>query len=414
MTVPILSIIIVAFLAASAFFSASETSLFSIPRERIAVYRSSPSRVRQWVYRLLSNGQRTLLMILLGNLFVNITLAGLIHSLILIFIPGSPGLLTMAIATGVIVIFGEMLPKAVALKHNEVIACLIAPGLSGISWVCSPILTFIYKINDFFLVRIRRRLHRPSPFVTVAELKSGVIDSRHRGVITAEEQDIIVSLLERGAQPVRQFMQHRSGLLMQSETANAGETLEKMKKEGQTFVLTLDESHTARVTGIVDLAALLRSEPGQALLYMKRSPVWVIDSMGIAEVIGTMLEKKSTEAGILDEHGSFCGMLRFSAGIHSMLAPVFKPADVKETGDGAARLFSGSAELESLREWIPPSLEEDAFRVRTLNGLLTRHLGRIPQTGDKFAIDGFNFYILNATPRKIESVVIRKRKNYEY
>lgn len=417
MTSPyIYSILILLFLCFSAFFSASETALFSIPRERVSFFQKGEKRRERWICLLLRNGQRTLLLILLGNLFVNITLVGLIHSLLRSQLPDSTALLTMVIATGTILVFGEMLPKNMALKHNVQVALLTAPVLTGLMKLSGPLLTVTETINSYFLIRVRMLLRHPSPFVTVDELKSGVIASRDRGAISDDEQDMIVALLERGALPVSRFMIHRSGLILLPESAGVGVALEKCKVLRHTFVLVFNRKNTGQVTGMVSLAALLKSDRETRLGALVSSMLWVSDTMEVAEVINIMFEKGRSEAGVIDEHGSFIGIIMQSEGLKSILAPVLDTGEMERENNvfEKNRVFRGNTEVMAMVEWLPPGLLKKKGLVRTLNGLLTEYLGTIPHTGDKFAIDGWNFYIISASPTKIERVLIRKGNHNEY
>ena len=139
------------------------------------------------------------------------------------------------------------------------------------------------------------------------------------------------------------------------------------------------------------------------------------NTMEVAEVIGLLVEKRRTEACLVDEYGSFSGVVSLSKGVHSVLLPLFNQID-KHTipAKGKVRLFSGNEEVNIMSDWLPLSLRASAPSVRTLNGLLTNYLGFIPKTGDKFAIEGCNFYIISSSPVKIESVLIRKRNDHEY
>lgn len=404
---------IAAFLFFSAFFSASETALFSIPRERIVFFKRHRRLGYRWVYRLLGNGQQTLLMILFGNLFVNITLTGLIDAWMRRSGNGHSVFFTMGIATGVIVLFGEMLPKNIALKNNERVALLCAPVLSSLIWCCRPLLHVIRSVNVYFLAHLSLRLRRPSPYVTVDEFKSGIIASGDRGAISSEEQDMIMSLLERGTMSVRNFMLHRSVLPMLADTATAGEALEKVRDAREPFVVVYHRENTAQVAGIVPVAVLLSSAPEVGLEQLVHPCRWVNDTMEIAEVIGLLLEKRATIAGVTDEYGSFEGVVKWSRSLLRVLSPLLQQSEsVSPAGIHLlSKVFAGDIETEIVANWLPPSLCSKDTRVRTLNGLLTNYLGYIPHTGDKFAIDGWNFYIIKADPVKIKSVLIRKKES---
>jgi CBS domain containing-hemolysin-like protein len=78
---------------------------------------------------------------------------------------------------------------------------------------------------------------------------------------------------------------------------------------------------------------------------------------------------------------------------------------------GRSRVVEGLHEISLLQDWLPPSLMKDSLNVRTINGLLTNYVGSIPKSGDRVAIDGYNFYIIKASPTRIERVLISKGEN---
>ena len=146
---------VIIFLSLSAFFSSSETALFSIPRERISFYQQSTKKSYQWVFELLRDGQRTLLLILLGNLVVNVTIVGFIYKLMFFFISKNTTLASLFVATGIILLFGEILPKNIAVRNSEIIARFNAPLLYHIKIAFHPVLLLLQKMNIFFLKRFR-------------------------------------------------------------------------------------------------------------------------------------------------------------------------------------------------------------------------------------------------------------------
>jgi len=398
-------------LACSFFFSASETALFSIRRERAVLFRQSKSRSRKIVYELISNGQRTLLMILIGNTFVNIALPGFIDAFIEAVRPGSGAIVTVASSMFIIIVFGEMVPKNIAIRHNEKVACLFAPPLSALQCVFAPVVSLMRSVNELFLTRFRLRLRRPGPFVTLDEMKSGVVASRKSGAISSEEQDMIVRLLDRGTLPVARFAVHRRHLTLLPPDVTCEAALEKLRALRQLIVFVYDCGNTGRILGRVHCSALARSAPDQRLGELVQPLTWVLSTMEVAEAIGLLFEKGCSDAGVIDEYGSFAGLFSLTSGLRNVLAPISDEEGAQAVQAAKpARLFSGDTELETMDGWLPGALVESSRQARTLNGALTGYLGFIPQTGDKFAIEGYNFYITSACPVKIESILIRKRE----
>ena len=397
-------------LASSAFFSASETALFSIPRERIFFFQKNPDKNYLRIYSLLKNGQQTLLMILIGNIFANITLTGLIHTLLDNLFSIESELITLAAATVIIVLFGEILPKNIALKHNEVIARLIAQPLLLLVRICNPFLKTIQNINQVFLRGFKIHLRDPGPFVTIEELKSGIAKSVENGAIQQEEASIINRILEQGSIPARKYMIHRSKLLVVGEVARVDVVIESMQKQQNQIALIQSKNRSLYITGIVRLSSLI-SAPGEAEVgRFAENPVWAPESSEIAELIGVVLESKKNEVCLLDEYGGFSGLFSVTDVICSLFGDLFQESHESRTHMKSITL-RGSMELEPVVGYFPQILLNQISNFRTVNGLITNYLGRIPKTGETFAIGECKFYILSSTPTKIDQILIQKGEN---
>ncbi|MDR2577726.1 MAG: CNNM domain-containing protein [Chitinispirillales bacterium] len=396
------------FILLSAFFSASETALFSIPRERIDSFQDHRAHSRRLIYLLLKDGQRTLLLLLVCNLFVNITLTGLINSLMTAILGKSSVLWSFAAATAIIITFGEIAPKTGALRWNEKIAGFAAPVIYNLKIVSSPLLNLIQRINRFFLARFKRYLRNPSPFITVDELKSALCSSLERGVISKSEQRIITNLLDRGAQPVKRFMIHRSQMPFLPHYTTVSDALKELVRTSQTYALITRSPRSQQVIGVVCLHTLLSASPTNRCRQLAKNPQWVPETLVAADLIGFMFAQKLDIACVLDEFGGLSGVFSLADGLGRVMNFRQEQEGEGQGKGGSARVFLGLQEIDGMEDWLPESLLSMSENVRTLNGLLTRYLGRIPKTGERFEIDGRNFCIMYSAGNRVESVLIRK------
>jgi CBS domain containing-hemolysin-like protein len=401
--IPILSALCLLFLMMSAFFSASETAIFSSPRERIERFRAHESRQKRLIYELLIDGRRTLLFILLGNLFVNITLAGVVNSLVTAFLGKSVALWSFVVATASIIIFGEVLPKNAALRRNEGIAAFASPILFYLIKLLSPLLDVAMKINHFCLTRFTPRFMESAPFITISELKSAVRGSFEQGVISKSEQGVITNLLDKGAQPVKRIMTHRSGIPLLPHYATAAEALSELYGRKRSFALITRGPRNPEVTGIVTLHDLLKAAPNDRCRQLVAAPHWAPETIAAADLISFMSAEKLSIVCVVDEFGGLSGALSLLDGMSKIMSAVPKRPF---RSPGNARVFTGLQEVDAITEWLPECLTAQAKDARTLNGLLTRYLGRIPKTGERFDIGDENFYIMYSAPNRIESVLI--------
>ena len=403
----ILFLWIVIFLLLSSFFSSSETALFSIPRERLSFYKQNNKKSCQWVYKLLRDGQKTLLCILLGNLVVNVTVVGLVYKLMPVFISKNTTLVSLFVATAIILLFGEILPKSIAIRNSEAIARFNAPVLYHLKIALHPILLLLQKTNIFFLTRFSRHLRKPSPYITLDEFKSSIAESTQKGALSESEWQIVQSVLDAADMPVSKVMTHRSQLQFVKATDKLPKAISKMCKEGQTFCCIKSKTSRDEIAGLLYLSDALKSNPDMNVDRIMKPVMWVAESSEIADLIGVMFRKEFTEACIHDEFGSFVGIFSLYAGLNTVLK--LTSSELTSFDQGViSKEFDGMVELGKIKNWIPPSLSNQAKSSRTLNGLISTYLGRIPKTGEIFAIDGWNFYIIKSKSNSIESVLIRK------
>ncbi len=398
----------VVFIFISGFLSASETALFSIPRERITFYKLSKKKNHQWIFSLLHDGQRTLLFILLGNLIVNVTIVGYIHTLLHFFIARNLTLITLFVATGIILLFGEMIPKNIALQNNEFVAYCIAPFLYHLKIICHPILFILEKINTFFLNRFSRYLRKPSPFITRDEFRSSLAESTRDGVLTESEWLLLQRVLNAADIPVSKCITHRSQLPYVTPQDTISEVRALMCEKDQTICCVRAQSNTPQISGLAYLADTLKGDGNRPVQDIVVPAEWVTEGGGIADLVGMMFREKNTDVCVHDEFGAFTGIFSLNNGLYTILEATLSGKPAMQEGR-VSQQFDGLTELTVLKDWIPPSLEKQSESVRTLNGLLSAYLGRIPKTGEKFAIDGWNFYIIKSKLNCIESVLIKKK-----
>jgi len=290
------------------------------------------------------------------------------------------------------------------------VALLFSSPLCFFKKMSTPVLKVIQKLNHFFLIRFKQRLRQPNPFITIEELKTGVIEATRREVISSDEQDIIIGVLSEGALPVRKLMTHRSGLVIFTQNISVGTAVSRLTEAKQNFGLVRVKGSSGQILGTVTLGRLLGTDPFRSLKNEYIEPLWVPETMAVADLMSYLITENKTEACVLDEFGSFSGVFSLSTGLDKILQNAFSRGEIKARKNitGNTMVFSGLQDVESIEDWLPSVLKPLFEDSRTLNGVLTRYLGKIPKSGDRFAINGWNFYIIEAQPTKIESVLIRR------
>lgn len=398
-------VLISIFMALSAFFSATETALFSIPRERIDSFKDNAAKSKKLIYSLLLDGQRTLLLLLLCNLFVNITLTGLINSAVISVVDRNATLISFGVATVMILLFGEIFPKTLALRFNVGIAGVAAPVLHSMIFILSPILNVVQRANRFFLKQSRLLLKNPSPFITIDELKTAVRGSFDRGVISRSEQRIVSELLDKGALPASRFMTHRSQVVFLPHYTTVAYALKAITEAKQTCALITRDERSQNVLGVAHISELLCAPQSGRCRRFAQPPQWIHATIAAADLASDMLAQNQNVVCLLDEFGGLLGIFTLENALGSMMN--FRKSTAR-SGGNSAKVFKGTDEIDGTDGWLPDDLVNENKNVRTVNGLLTQYLGRIPDQGERFEVDDFQFYVIRSSATKIESVLVRK------
>jgi len=185
----ILTLAILLFL--SAFFSGSETALFSLSKVRVRRLQLENVPHSKTVARLLNSPRRLIITILIGNMLVNIFASAAASSVSMSFF-GKKGLaLSIAAMTLLILTFGEITPKVIAIRNAERISLFVAPYLSVFSAIVSPLRAALRYIIDIITPLFSRRIKSDKAGLTEEELRKAVELGRREGVLGVREEEMI-------------------------------------------------------------------------------------------------------------------------------------------------------------------------------------------------------------------------------
>ena len=184
-------ILVIIFLILSAFFSSSETALFSLNKLQIRKINISHPKSGKMVTHLLNFPRRTLITILIGNTVVNIAITS-VTTFLIIQIFGSKGIgLAICLVAFFLLIFGEVVPKSLAIKNAEIFSIIVARPLEVFARVIFPIRRLLQGVSDFILYVFIKETTLKKPYITQKELKTLVSISREEGVLEEEEKEMI-------------------------------------------------------------------------------------------------------------------------------------------------------------------------------------------------------------------------------
>lgn len=394
-------------LAASAFFSGSETAFFNLTRRQIKQLHTAKNRVARLLAHLLTRPGQLLNCLLLGNMIVNVLFFA-VSSVLVLHLKAQGGI---AAATGLafgtfvaLVLFGEILPKSLAYASSRPVALAAALPVFLCVQVLGPVAFLARMIVIEPILRLllgHQRLARP---ITMSEFRSVIDFSRQRGLITEDENKLLAEVVELGFLKVRHVMQPRVDIV----ACDVSDTPAQARDRMQTHHLTKVPVYIGdidRVVGMVHLRQLLL-KPGVSLDRLVQ-PVHFLPEQKSVESLLEFFRKTETDmALVVDEYGGIAGSVRLediaeelfgSAAIGNGVEPI------KQLGPFEYRLAADLA----IHDWADAfGIDLGETRLSTIGGLVTALLGRIPRSGDVARLGNARFTVERVRRHRIETVVL--------
>lgn len=400
-------------LVASAFFSASETSLMSINRIRLRHLVENNVKNAKATQDLIDSP--TLLgSILIGNNMVNIGASAIATSLaIQIWNKKGVGIATVFM-TVVILIFGEITPKSIAVEFSEKIALKITPFMRMLVKIFTPIVMIFNLITKLFLKLFGDDVKSKKPFITEEELKTMVEVSTQEGVLESDEKEMIDNIFEFGDLRVSDVMVQRMDIMSidVNEDFNAVVKAFGPKKFSR---LPVYEDTIDNIIGVLyakDLFFISEDERKKFDIkkYM-RTPIFTYEFIKISDFFKEMQGEQVHMAIALDEYGGVAGIITMEDIIESILGDINDEYDVEDDSEivfvkDNEYVIKGNVRLEDINETVGTNLESEDFE--SIGGLILGYLGKLPKTGEVIKYGNLKFVIEKVDKSRIMKVRLFK------
>ncbi|MCK9308458.1 MAG: hemolysin family protein [Methanoculleus sp.] len=376
----------------SGFFSSSEVALISITRAKVRALLNQSRKGATALDTLKRSTDTLLITILIGNNIVNVGAASLATA-IAIGIYGDVGI---GIATGVTVIlmliFGEIGPKMYASRHVEDLALRVAAPILYLSKVLYPVLWVSDRIKGQFAFRPGVS----EPVVTEEEIKEWIDVGEEEGTIEEEERDMLYSVLRFGDTTVREVMTSRVDVVMIEDTATLDSALSIFNETGFSRIPIYHEQidNVVGLLNVKDLfAAVFRQQTSATIRSLMYEPYFVPESKKIDELLKELQLKKQHMAVVLDEYGSFAGIVTVEDMLEELVGEIMDEFDEEEPEvqqiEEGVYLVDARAWVEHLNEDLHLALPlTDSYE--SLGGLVIDRLGHIPRRGEVVKIEESN------------------------
>jgi putative hemolysin len=417
-------------------FVAAEIALVTMRRTRIDQLVEEGDRSAKRVKRLVSDPARFLAVTQIGLTFLGFLASAyaavnLTTSLqVFLASTGLPILSTSAEAISLIavtlllalftIIFGELVPKSLALAHPESFALRLSGFVELMLRLLSPLVVVLTAITRR-VAGILGAGQQAEGVMSTEELRILVERGGEQGILEAEEEQMIQAVIELGDQRIHEVMIPRIAMVSLPADATLEEVIDRVIDEGHSRIPVYEET-IDEIVGILyakDLLPFLKpsTSPRPELRSMLRTPVFVPESMSVDDLLHEFQRRKVHIAIVLDEYGGTAGLVTIEDLLEEIVGEIQDEYDEEEPlivrlSDDEARI-DGRTDVDDLGELFDTNLGlEDGDEYDTVGGLIYHRIGGVPKPGDQVVVDGLTLTVETTDGRRVGKVLaVRQRED---
>jgi putative hemolysin len=368
------------------------------------------------IIKLLDDPQKTLITILTGNMFVNIAASSLATYLAIKFF-GNVGI---GIAGGImifmILVFGEIVPKSLAISNAEIIAKKIARPLEIISSFLFPLIFFFKIIINALYYFFGKKRIKEKKEITEEDLITLINVGKDEGVIEEEEKKMIRNIFEFGDTMVKEVMVPRVDMACIPLEAKLNSILRLIKKMGHSRIPVYKET-IDNIIGILYTKDLLvvyeqwyKSKEKFDLKKIIRRAYFVPENKKIDDLLDIFQRDKIQIAIAIDEYGGTAGLVTMEDVVEEIVGEIIDEYD-KETKlyeiiDNNTVIADGIISIDKINELLNIEIPENDFE--TLGGFIYDLMGRVPIKNETIEYKNIQITIEQVVKNRITRVIIKK------
>jgi len=393
----------------SAFFSGTETAYFHIRKHR----KETPEKIKS----VLDSPQRLLVSLLTGNTIVNVSIASLAAYITAGFADDYTWskstliLMEVLVVSVVVLIFGEILPKMIAIKYSKEYALKMYTPLKIMMFILSPIAQGFNAITNVVIKIIPFR--KEKIFDSEEELKILAELGEEEGTLQEEESDMIQSIFDFKEKTVGEIITPRVDIV----SLKSDESIDKAMDiigERQFSKIPIYKDTIDNIKGILYakdiIPYLMGSRPNVNLQTLARQPFFVPETKPIDDLMEEFKLRKTSIAIVVDEWGGTEGLVTLEDVVEEVMGEIRDPYDQEESNvlkqsDGSF-IVEGSITIYDLEEETDIEFPEDRD-YDTLGGFILDILTDIPQTGEQVEFNDMVFTVQTVENNRIGKIKIQ-------
>ncbi|NQZ44202.1 MAG: gliding motility-associated protein GldE [Flavobacteriaceae bacterium] len=413
-------VVLVLLLGGSALISGAEVALFGLSQTDLNELEEEGSSRGKLIVDLLKKPKKLLATILIANNAINIGVVLLFSDIgdywfsaidqLLFGTLSLRFLLEVVVATFLILMFGEILPKIYANRNRKVFSSFMATPLRILNVVFAPLSIPMHGAMGY----LHEKLGREKSNLSVDQL-SQALELTSEGDTTKEEQKILEGIVTFGNTDTKQVMRPRIDIFALNEEMKFPEVMEEIKKNGFSRIPVFSE-HMDNVSGVLYVKDLLPYLERKVFDWtsLMREPYFVPENKKLDDLLLEFQEQKKHLAIVVDEYGGTSGIVTLEDIIEEIVGDISDEFDDEDLVfsklDEYTYVFEGKTTLKDFYRVVKID-DEDAFEDRkgeseTIAGFVLEISGSFPKRGENVRFGNYQFVVESLDKKRLKQIKV--------
>ena len=395
-------------LLATMFFSAAEMAFIAANRLRLRHLAAEGNVVAAQYLESFRQPERLLSTAMMGVTIAHIVAASAVTFALLPVLGGIAPLIVTLTLTPVMLVFGEIIPKAVA---REWATSLILRLYRPLAWTSKVLVPFVALANTLVTLALRA-VGGPAAdtrqFVSREELKALLALEPGEASVSTQEAEMIDKIFDLGDTTVREVMVPLVDVVMLPADASSRDAIALIQQRGFSRIPIYGARETDVVGVVTAMDLLNRGAQVRTVTELMRQPNFVPETKRIDDLLREMQKGRNPLAIVVDEYGSATGIVTLEDIVEQIVGEIQDehdrtPATVEPLPDGSYWV-AARTHIDELNEALDWNLPKHDYE--TVAGLVLATLHRIPRMGEVLQVPGYTITVLEADARRVAAVKI--------
>ncbi len=415
-------LLIIILIILSMFFSLSETAITAVSKIKVKRFLKEGFMGSKALYDLREHPNRMLSMVLLGNNLVNFGAVSLATAMVIDLLTHFSVLnkvvavtTATAVMTAILLVFGEISPKVVAIKYCDRIALAVAPVIAVLSVIFHPFLMLINFVCKPIIKLFGADVKSNAPFVTEDELKMLLTVGEEEGVLEKDEKEMIHSIFEFGDSIAKEVMVPKPDMFCMEVSTPQTEALLKISEQAHSRI-PVYEGTIDNIVGIVfakDLLSLVAEGKGIELKQILHPVLFVPETKKLDDLLRQMQSQRTQIAVVVDEYGGVAGIVTLEDLLEEIVGEIKDEFDIEEKNveiyDDGSAMVDARMTVSDVNEKLQTAIPDGEYD--TIGGFVLSILGKLPQVGDRVRFEDLRLIVEKVAKRRITRIKIGRIKD---